>query len=149
MSDILLERLSRPDVAGLADWQAAEVLRRPDPSLPPNHTWTPTSLGVAGFMDALGADAAAIFLDRIDQLASQSSTSGFFLMRKLIEADKFDLSRPSSRELLDRCVELEILSEGQKDQILGASLKISHPSWSEHTGIAVDARVIGLARGGR
>jgi hypothetical protein len=41
------------------------------------------------------------------------------------------------------------MTQSEADALLALSRRTRHPSWAEAHGVAVDARAVGLARGGR
>jgi len=143
----LADRLAQPDLADLPDWQAAAALNQPDPTLPAVETWEKTQLGIGSILDALGPTSGATFLDALETLAETTPVVKWGL--ELIRGSGLDLSRPSARSQLATLVAGRILTQEQGDALLALSRRTRHPSWAEANGIAVDARAVGLARGGR
>jgi hypothetical protein len=141
----LAERLAEPDLADLPDWQAAAALNQPDPTLPAVETWEPTQIGIGSILDALGPTAGATFLDALEVLAETTPVVRWGL--ELIRGS--DLSRPSARAQLEVLVAGRILQPAEGESLLALSRRTRHPSWAEANGVAVDARAVGLARGGR
>lgn len=146
MSD-LAARLAEPDVADLPDWQAADRLNEPDPSLPVVIEWRQTAIGIGGIMDALGPSAGATLLDALETLAETQPVIRWGL--EMIRADGVDLARPSARSQLASLVAAGVMQQTEADALLALSRVERHPSWAEANGITVDARAVGLARGGR
>lgn len=142
----LADRLSRPDVADLPDWAAAQRLNEPDPTLPPIETWAATSIGIGSILDALGPSAGAQLLDVLETLAATQPVVRWGL--ELIRGSGLDLSRPSARSQLATLVAGGVMAQAEADALLALSRRARHPSWAEANGIAVDARAVGLARGG-
>lgn len=143
----LAERLAEPDVADLPDWAAASLLNMPDPTLPAVETWAETKIGIGSILDALGPSAGATFLDALETLAQTTPVIRWGL--ELIRGPGLDLSRPSARSQLATLVAGGILKQAEADALLALSRRTRHPSWAEVNGIVVDARAVGLARGGR
>jgi hypothetical protein len=68
---------------------------------------------------------------------------------ELIRGSGLDLSRPSARAQLEVLVAGRILQPAEGEALLALSRRTRHPSWAEAHGVTVDARAVGLARGGR
>ncbi len=145
--ETLAERLARPDVASLPDWAAAAALNQPDATLAAVIEWRPTQIGIGAVLDALGPEAGAALLDALTTLAIAQPVIRWGL--RLIEDGRFDLSRPSARDQLSRFVTAGVVQQAEADALLALSRVERHPSWAEASGILVDARAVGLARGGR
>jgi hypothetical protein len=143
----LADRLSQSDLADLPDWQAAAALNQPDPTLPAVETWEKTQLGIGSILDALGPTAGATFLDALEVLAETTPVVRWGL--ELIRGSGLDLSRPSARAQLEVLVAGRILQPEEGEALLALSRRTRHPSWAEANGVVVDARAVGLARGGR
>lgn len=143
----LVARLAQPDVAGLPDWQAAAVLNQPDSALPEIETWVETKIGIGAILDTLGPSAGATFLDALETLAQTTPVVRWGL--ELIRGSGLDLSRPSARSQLATLVAGRILTQQEGDALLALSRRTRHPSWAEANNVIVDARAVGLARGGR
>lgn len=146
MSD-LTARLESRDMVMLPDWDAAARLNQPDLSLPAIETWAETHIGIGAILDALGPTAGATFLDALETLAKTQPVMKWGL--ELIRGDGLDLSRPSARSQLATLVAGGVLKQTEADALLALSRRTRHPSWAEAAGVAVDARAVGLARGGR
>jgi hypothetical protein len=145
--ETLAQRLARPDVASLPDWAAAAALNQPDPTLPAVETWEPTKIGIGAILDTLGPSAGATFLDALETLAETTPVVRWGL--ELIRGPGLDLSRPSARSQLATLVAGRILTQEEGEALLALSRRTRHPSWAEANGVTVDARAVGLARGGR
>jgi hypothetical protein len=143
----LADRLAQPDLADLPDWQAAAALNQPDPALPAVEAWEKTQIGIGSILDALGPTAGATFLDALEVLAETTPVVRWGL--ELIRGSGLDLSRPSARAQLEVLVAGRILQPAEGEALLALSRRTRHPSWAEAHGVAVDARAVGLARGGR
>lgn len=143
----LAKRLQGVDVAALPDWEAAAALNQPDPSLPAAETWAETKIGIGAILDALGPSAGAQFLDALESLAQTQPVIRWGL--ELIRGPGLDLSRPSARAQLATLVAGGVLKQPEADALLALSRRTRHPSWAEAHETVVDARAVGLARGGR
>lgn len=146
MSD-LSARLEGRDVVALPDWEAAARLNQPDPSLPVIESWAETRIGIGAILDALGPSAGATFLDALETLAKTQPVMKWGL--ELIRGDGLDLSRPSARSQLATLVAGGVMKQTEADALLALSRRTRHPSWAEANATIVDARAVGLARGGR
>jgi len=143
----LADRLAQPDLADLPDWQAAAALNQADPTLPAVEAWEKTQIGIGSILDALGPTAGANFLDALEVLAETTPVVRWGL--ELIRGSGLDLSRPSARAQLEVLVAGRILQPAEGEALLALSRRTRHPSWAEENGVTVDARAVGLARGGR
>lgn len=147
MTSALADRLRKPDVASLPDWQAAAALNEPDASQAEVETWAETKVGIGAILDVLGPAAGATFLDALETLAKTQAVVRWGL--ELIRSDGLDLSRPSARSQLATLVAGGTLNQTEADALLALSRRTRRPSWAEANGVIVDARAVGLARGGR
>jgi hypothetical protein len=149
MPDIadLINRLAQDDVANMPDWAAAEVLNAPDPTLPIVVTWEPTKTSIGGVMDALGPQGGAALLDALASMATDNPTLRWGL--RALEQNGLDFSLASTRSQIDALVLGDVMTEAQRDALFALSRRERHPSWAEFHGITVDARTVGLARGGK
>ena len=142
----LSKRLEAADVVSLPDWEAAAALNQPDTALPAIETWGETKIGIGAILDALGPSAGAQLLDALETLAATQPVVRWGL--ELIRGSGLDLSRPSARAQLATLVAGGVLAQSEADALLDLSRRTRHPSWAEANGIVVDARAVGLARGG-
>ena len=142
----LAERLQEDDVKDLPDWEAAEVLNAPDSSLPIIVSWEPTQIGVGQIMTTLGAVEGAALLDQLVVVAEEDAVVrwGF----KVMESSGLDLSLQTTREQVSDLVTAGLITEVQKESLFNLSKRERFPSWSEANNTFVDARAVGLARGG-
>lgn len=143
----LADRLKLPDLASLPDWDAAARLNASDGSLPAIETWVETKIGIGSILDTLGPSKGAELLDALETLAQTQPVVRWGL--ELIRGSGLDLSRPSARAQLAALVAGGVLTQPEADALLALSRRTRHPSWAEHNMILVDARAVGLARGGR
>lgn len=146
----LAERLAQPDLAGLPDWRAAETLNAPDPTLPTRRVDVPT------------ADARAVLLasgewPKLVMTGERGSTAPtdlrglcILVCDTLILTSVLETSRPTRyaavQSALDRLVAAGLIAAGTRDALL--ALAERPQSWAEANGVTVDARAVGLARGG-
>ena len=145
-SHMLARRVLEPDLAGLPDWQVAEKLNAPDSAIAPIVEWRSTQFGIGHVLDCLGLDAGSAVLDALSELAKTQSSAKWNM--RLIEANSFDLSRPSARDQLSQMELNGFIDCAQHEKLLGSARVERHPSWSEKYNVFVDARAVGLARGG-
>lgn len=140
----LAERLAEPDMVGVPDWEAAQRLNQPDTTLPVIVSWQPTEIGIGTVLDVLGPTAGAALLDALSASADPVMKWGM----KIIESSRLDLSKPTARGQLDALVAAGALTAAQRDAMFAVSKRERFPSWSEVNNTPVDARAVGLARGG-
>lgn len=145
MSQSLAERLAEPDMVGLPDWQAANALNQPDPSLPVVVSWAKTAIGPGTIMAVLGPSDGASLLNAIESSASDPVMKWGL---RVIEAGNFDVSLPATRAQLDGLVTAGVITAAQRDGLFALSKQERHPSWAEFNDTVVDARAVGIARGG-
>jgi hypothetical protein len=143
----LAERLQQPDLADLPDWAAAEALNSPDETLPLAWIDVPCEslrrvIMERGEWGALrGASASGtgptweLAVTVVDAITLQS----FIRMSA-------DPPRTAAQQMLAALVQAGILSQSTVDAMLATAQR--RPSWAEANGILVDARAVGLARGG-
>lgn len=140
----LSDRLQQPDVVNLPDWQAADALNSPDPSLP--CTLVRTQVGPGLIMATLGAASGAALLDRLTMLSDSVPAIKWAL--KVIDRGDLDLSSTAARDQIDEMLAAQILSENEATA-LKALANGPHQSWAQANGIEVTPRTVGLARGAR
>ena len=143
---LLHDRLLLDDVRDLPDWQASHVLNSPDPSLPVRTEWVKTSIGVGTILDVLGPADGSGFLDAVEAAAAGNSVLKWGL--RILQSSNLDVSLASTRGALESLRQAGSLTDSQLDALLALSRRQRNPSWSEHHGIEVNARTVGLARGG-
>lgn len=147
MSQTLAQRLQEPDVVDLPDWAAADYLNRPDASLPVVVAWVPTAIGPGSIMATLGPTDGAALLNAVETAASSDPVMKWGL--RVIESGSLDVSLPATRAQLDAMVSAGALAAAQRDALLSLSKRERQPSWAEVNNQFVDARAVGLARGGK
>lgn len=140
----LAERLQEPDMVGLPDWEAAQRLNEPDTTQDVIITWKPTEIGVGTVLDVLGPTDGAALLDALSASADSVLKWGM----KIIESSRLDLSKATARAQLDALVAAGALTSPQRDAMFAVSKTERYPSWAEANDTHVDARAVGLARGG-
>ena len=145
MSQTLVERLAEPDMQGVPDWQAANTLNAPDSSLPVIVEWQTTYVGPGSIMDALGPTEGAALLDVIKASTDPVMRWGL----QVVETGKLDIGLASTRAQIDALVAAGALTSDQRDTLFALSKTERHPSWSEANNVFVDARQVGIARGGK
>ena len=143
----LKERLLLDDVVELPDWEAADRLNAPDPSLPAVVTWEPILLRIGRIMDCIGPQAGASLLDTLAQLALTNPVLRWGL--KAMEQSGLDMSLENTRRQIDALVDAGVITPEQRSALFSLSRRERSPSWAEFTGIHVDARAVGIARGAR
>lgn len=144
---LLADRLAQPDVASLPDWQAADILNAPDPSAQPIVEWAPTQLGVGSILAALGAAAGANLLTQIEAGAATNAVLKWGL--EILRSGNFDLSLQVTRDTIEGLMQAGMITAAQRDAFFALSRRDRRPSWAEVNQIIVNAREVGLARGGK
>lgn len=142
----LLERITQSDLVDKPDWEVAEILNTPDESLPAIVYPNPTEAGIGTIMTLFGVEEGSRILEDLSSLAATNVSVKWIL--RVIEAGKIDFSTQVVRDQLTALVTLGVISSEQAQVATSYGQAVRYPSWSEHYGIAVDARSVGLARGG-
>lgn len=142
----LQTRISQDDVKDLPDWQVANILNSPDPSLPIITEWEKTSIGIGTILDILGPVEGSIFLDNVSLAGTSNSILKWGM--KILESSNLDISLQSTRDSLTTLKNNGVLTDSQLDALFSISRRQRCPSWSEYHGVEVTARTVGLARGG-
>lgn len=140
-------RVTAPDLADLPDWQVADILNTPDPSLPAVVTLERTLVGFGDVLRVLGPDAGAAFLDAVEKLSATVPRLKWAL--RIMAADGVNMADPVSRDQIDGLVAARLLTAVQGDALKATAERRRFPSWAEHNGVEVTARTVGLARGAK
>lgn len=144
---MLAARLAEQDMVGLSDSDAAARLNEPDPAFPPIESWVETKIGIGSILDTLGPTKGAQFLDTLEELAKTTPVIRWAL--ELIRGSGLDLSRVSAHEQLLLLVDWKVLEPSDADALFALSRRVTPVSWAEAHMMRVDARAVGIARGGR
>lgn len=132
-------------MANVPDWQAANILNQPDSTLPAVVSWEKTSIGPGTIMAVLGPQDGAALLNAIESSASDPVMKWGL---RVIEAGNFDVSLPATRAQLDGLVTAGVITAAQRTALFALSKRERYPSWAELNNTVVDARAVGIARGG-
>lgn len=145
----LADRLAQPDMQGLADWQAANKLNAPDPSLSAVVEWAPTQIGPGTILEKFGPVAGATFLEQITAAAASNPVLKWGL--NILNDRSFDLSLQVSRDQVDGLVQAGLMTADQRSSLLAISRRERRLSWAEANNMVgkIDARSVGIARGGQ
>jgi len=146
MSQTLAQRLAEPDMIGLPDWQAADTLNQPDNTLPVIVSWQTTTIGPGTLMATLGPSDAAVLLNSIEAAGATDPVMKWGL--RVIEMGVFDIAQQASRDQLEAMVTAGAITAVQRDDLFALSKRERYPSWAEYNDTYVDARAVGIARGG-
>jgi len=144
MSQSLYDRLQYPDVIDLPDWQAADVLNQPDTTQTVIVYWVDTNAGPGTIMDTLGPVDGAALLDALDASTDPVIRWGMDVLR----SGKLDIAKQSTRNVLDEMTVQGAITPLQRDELFALSKRERYPSWAEANDTVVNARTVGLARGG-
>lgn len=158
---ILLARVNQPDLIGLPDWQVADLLNAPDPSLPP--VMVAFSCRSIAEPAVLSGELAMLrIVARLGHFPADVApgnqsipipTPGLIAIGTMLDAVDRDLrvdpNVPGAvgqvMALLGALEDMGLLLPATKAAILAGTVKI--PSWAESNGIEVTARSVGLERG--
>lgn len=143
----LADRIRLADVASLPDWQAAEALNAPDPSLPEIVDLVEYRASPASIMGAVGVTEGAALLDKIQQSAATNPVLKWAMMA-LTGPRGLDLGDPAVRRQIDTLTPA-VFTPAQAAQIKALAERRRRPSWAEANGVEVTARSVGLARGAK
>lgn len=146
MTQSLAERLLEPDVVDLPDWAAANILNQPDTTQTVIVYWEKTAIGPGTIMAALGPSEGAALLNSIEAAGASDPIMKWGL--RVIEAGNFDVSLPATRAQLDGLVTAGVVTAAQRTTLFALSKRERFPSWAEANNTFVDARAVGIARGG-
>ena len=144
--NLLAERIAQPDVADLPDWRVAEVLNAPDPTAPEIVERVPILCGFSTVLELLGPEDGAVFLDELVAMSATNTAIKWAL--RVLESDKLDVSQNNVRMSIDWLASQGKITTAQAEAFKGLGERRRHPSWAEIHKIRVDAREVGLARGG-
>ncbi len=144
MTQTLQDRLQEPDVVNLPDWAAADVLNQPDTTQAIIVSWVETNAGPGTVLDTLGpVDGAAL----LDALAASTEPVIRWGM-DILKSGKLDIAKQSTRNVLEQMTVQGAITPLQRDELFALSKRERYPSWAEANDTVVNARTVGLARGG-
>jgi hypothetical protein len=147
MNSPFAARLLQPDVVDKPDWEAANILNSPDPSLPEIVSLKSRPFGVGTILELFGVTEGVAFLSTLELLAVDDPVFKWSL--KLLQDAALDAASTVLRAQLDGLVETEILTSVQANLIKALAEEKRYPSWAEANNIEVTARTVGLERGGK
>lgn len=142
----LIERISQTDLADKPDWEVADILNAPDETLPEVVSPNPTEAGIGTIMRIFGVSEGTRVLEEMSSLAASNSSIKWIL--KIIESGKVDFSSSLVHDQILSLRDLQVISPAQAQDAISYGETRRHPSWAEYHGIHVDARSVGLVRGG-
>lgn len=140
------DRVKEFDLIDKPDWEAAEILNRPDPSLPDIVTLKSRQFGVGTILEIFGPIAGPAFLENLETLSNVDPLIKWSLV--LLRAATLDAASPTLRAQLDSMVVSNLINAQQAQAIKSLGEERRFPSWAEANGIEVTARTVGVARGG-
>lgn len=145
----LQTRIAESDLASLPDWDVAERLNTPDPTLPRTYG------------SILNADVLRILIafnvwaNIVDKSKNSQNANEKALCLNIVDSVStrdytFDLSNSEIRTpfeaMLNSAISAELVTQEQGAFILSEVYRLQ--SWAEYNNIEVTARTVGLARGG-
>jgi len=142
-------RLAQPDVAGLPDWRAAEILNAPDPALPKVKAVV-SGKDVQEILLA-SRDWAKVVMaaDKVD-LPHELRGVCIIVRDTVKQASSIRMDDPvifaETQYALGALVQAGLMKPATRDALMAISERSQ--SWAEANGIEVTARSVGLARGG-
>jgi hypothetical protein len=95
-------------------------------------------------MNTLGPSEGAALLDAIKASTDPVMRWGL----QIVETGKLDIGAASTRAQIDSLVAAGALTDAQRDALFALSKTERYPSWAEANNTFVDARAVGIARGG-
>lgn len=146
----LVERIAALDVRDLPDWRVAEVLNAPDQTLPVVHIDVSTD-DVREVLLATGAWSKIIMTAEPGSGAPVELRGLCILVRDTMTYTRtLRLSDPTryavTQQVIGGLLTAGIVDQATADALL--ALADRHQSWAEANDMQVDARTVGLARGG-
>jgi hypothetical protein len=162
MSSVLADRIAQPDLAGLPEWEVAEILNAPDDSLPKvpvvfscrsiaEPAVLSGELAMLRIVAKLGHIPADVTLDEQNFIVPTQGLVAIGTMLDAVDRDlRVDPSAPGAAAqvsvMLDALGGMGLLSPATKTAVLAGTVRLQ--SWAEANGIEVTPRSVGLARGG-
>lgn len=140
-------KVTAPDLAALPDWQVADILNAPDPTLPEVVELRSVFAGPGTIMQAIGPEAGAAFLDSLEAMSASVPMVRWAM--HIIKLRGLDMSDPAARAQIDGLVATGILTAANGAKIKAIAETRRQPSWAEHHKVEVTARTVGLARGAK
>ncbi len=148
----LVDRISESDLSGLPDWKIAEILNAPDTSLPPRRSVVMTS-DVRALLLRTGEWAAIKMLSRAtpsENIPAEAVGAALISIDTLelttiLESDKEEFYNAMAA-MVAGLKQAGVLSEQSGNAMLAMAEKPQ--SWAQINNVFVDARAVGLARGG-
>jgi hypothetical protein len=149
MTNTFAQRLAEPDMADLADWQAADALNAPDPTLPLVRRAVPTSDAQEILLSS--GEWAAVLLAAESAATPQPLRGACINLRDTIrQSSVIRMDVPAiyaaTDAVLTGMVGAGLMSAGTRAALL--ALADRPQSWAEAHGVEVTSRTVGLARGG-
>jgi hypothetical protein len=162
MSSVLADRIAQPDLAGLPEWEVAEILNAPDDSL----SKAPVVFSCRAIAEpaVLSGELAMLrIVAKLGHIPADVSpteqnfivpTHGLVAIGTMLDAVDRDLrvdpSAPGAAAqvaaMLSVLEGMGLLSQATKTAVLAGTVRLQ--SWAEANGIEVTPRSVGLARGG-
>jgi hypothetical protein len=145
----LAQRLAEPDMSGLPDWQAADALTAPDPTLPVVRRTVLTSDAQEILLSSL--EWAAVLLASENAATPEPLRKACINLRDTIrQSSVIRMDVPEIYEgtdaVLTGMVAAGLLSAGTRAALM--ALADRPQSWAEAHNVEVTPRSVGLARGG-
>ena len=145
----LATELVKPAYNGLPDWYVANLLNAPDVNLPFIYCDVATS-DAREVMLTTGGWAAIITASTNANIPTELRDTCILARDTLTLTTNIRTSDATIRMAVNMALGglalAGIISQGTLDAV--SSLMKRHPSWAEANGVTVDARAVGLARGG-
>lgn len=142
--------------ASTPDWEIAAALNAPDPNLPMKIVSKRIGAGTIIEAMGLGASGGGVFISKLrgwaanpETIPAQLTSVAKDIAEIIPVIDRGDLEIGSApvRSMIDTLAALGHMTAAQATT-LKALANGEHQSWAEANNVYVDARVVGLARGG-
>ena len=141
--------------ASMPDWEIAEVLNAPDPTLPMKLTFRRIGAGTIIETMGLGAVGGGVFISKLRGWAETPGTipaqisdnvKDIAEILPVIDRGDLEVSSNSVRTMIDTLAALGHMTQAQAIALKALANDVNQ-SWAEANGVEVTPRTVGLARG--
>ena len=145
---LLSEKVIESQFTGLPDWQVSNLLSQPDSNLPLITEWQNKKLGLAEIIEAIGTARGFAVLTSAAALAE--SEPAFKWSLEILTSGNCNLFLSTQRDFIMGLSQspISLITEQEVTAIFALAKIQRYPSWSEYNEVFVDARAVGIARGG-
>jgi hypothetical protein len=141
--------------ASMPDWEIAEVLNAPDPTLPMKLTSRRIGAGTIIETMGLGAVGGGAFISKLREWAANPGTIPAPLVGvakdiaeilPVIDRGDLEIGSAPVRTMIDTLAALGHMTQAQATALKALANDVNQ-SWAEANGVEVTPRTVGLARG--